>query len=58
VMDGTYYNYNLYTGPKQDEIKNNNLLAHSGAPDPNNQEAGQELTLQYLDEFFAEFPLR
>jgi pimeloyl-ACP methyl ester carboxylesterase len=58
VRDGTYYNYNLYSGPKQDEIKNNNLLAHSGAPDSNNQEAGQELTLQYLDEFFAEFPLR
>jgi pimeloyl-ACP methyl ester carboxylesterase len=58
VRDGTYYNYLLYEGPKQSEIKNNSLLDHSGIviEDTENEE-GKQLTLQLLDEFFAEFPL-
>ncbi len=57
VRDGTYYNYLLYEGPKQDGIKNNPLLDHPslGMPGPEN-DPGRELVLQYLDEFFAEFP--
>lgn len=57
VMDGTYYNYLLYEGPKQDGIKNNPLLDHSALGMPGSEnDAGRQLVLQYLDEFFAEFP--
>lgn len=58
VRDGTYYNYLLYEGPKEDEIKNNGLIDHAGlaSPEPEN-DAGRELALQYLDEFFAQFPI-
>ena len=58
VRDGTLYNYVLYEGPKQDGIKNNILLDHAGIVTPgaaNN--AGRELILQYLDEFFAQYPI-
>ncbi len=57
--DGTYYNYLLYEGPKQDGIKNNTLLDHNGigTDDPEDDE-GKELTLQYIDEFFDQFPLQ
>lgn len=57
IRDGTFYNYLLYEGPKQDEIKNNTLLDHGGirTDDPENEE-GKQLTLQLIDEFFAQFP--
>ena len=58
VRDGTLYNYLLYEGPKQDGIKNNMLLAHLGLySSDNDNAAGKELALQYLDDFFIQFPL-
>jgi pimeloyl-ACP methyl ester carboxylesterase len=58
VRDGTLYNYGLYEGPKQDGIKNNILLDHSGLVTPGEEnDAGRELILQYLDEFFTQFPI-
>ncbi len=57
IRDGTYYNYLLYEGPKQNEIKNNILVNHSGITkdDPENDK-GKQLTVQLIDEFFARFP--
>jgi len=58
VRDGTLYNYVLYEGPKQAGIKNNILLDHAGIVTPGEEnDAGRELILQYLDEFFTQFPL-
>ncbi|MCX5900522.1 MAG: alpha/beta fold hydrolase [Proteobacteria bacterium] len=58
VQDGTLYNYGLYEGPKQDSIKNNNLLAHNSMySDDAENSAGRELILQYLDAFFQQFPV-
>ena len=57
-QDGTLYNYGLYEGPKEDAIKNNNLLAHSSMySDDAENTAGRELILQYLDAFFEQFPV-
>jgi pimeloyl-ACP methyl ester carboxylesterase len=58
VRDGTYYNHLLYEGPKEEEIRNNGLIDHGGlaSPEPEN-DAGRALALQYLDEFFAQFPV-
>jgi len=56
--NGTYYNYLLYEGPKQSEIKNNILLDHQGIrTDDSENDKGKELTLQLIDEFFDQFPL-
>jgi hypothetical protein len=58
VRDGTLYNYALYDGPKQDGIRNNVLLNHSGLVDfAEENDAGRELILQYLDEFFNQYLL-
>ncbi len=58
VRDGTLYNYGLYEGPKQDGIRNNILLDHSGLVTSGaDNDAGRALILQYLDNFFAQFPL-
>ena len=58
VRDGTLYNYVLYEGPKQDGIKNNILLDHTAIVMPGEEnDAGRLLILQYLDEFFTQFPL-
>lgn len=58
IRDGSLYNYVLYTGPKQNGIKNNILLDHGGIVSSHfENEAGKELVLQYLDNFFAQFPL-
>ena len=58
VLDGTLYNYGLYEGPKQDGIRNNILLNHSGLVDPAEEnDAGRELILQNLDEFFNQYPV-
>jgi pimeloyl-ACP methyl ester carboxylesterase len=58
VRDGTLYNYVLYQGPKQDGIKNNILLDHTAIVMPGEEnDAGRLLILQYLDEFFTQFPL-
>ena len=58
-QDGTLlYNYVLYEGPKQDGIKNNILLDHAGIVTPGAEnDAGRELILQYLDEFFIQYPI-
>jgi pimeloyl-ACP methyl ester carboxylesterase len=57
-QDGTQYNYGLYEGPKQDSIKNNNLLAHNSMySDSSENSAGRALILQYLDAFFQQFPV-
>ncbi|MBN2107030.1 MAG: hypothetical protein JW832_06350 [Deltaproteobacteria bacterium] len=57
-QDGTLYNYGLYEGPKQDSIRNNNLLAHSSMYEASAEyTAGRALILQYLDEFFDQFPV-
>lgn len=58
IRDGTLYNFALYEGPKQDSIKNNILLDHGGiVASGAENDAGKELILQYLDEFFVQFPL-
>ena len=58
VRDGTLYNYALYEGLKQDGIRNNSLLDHSGLVTVGAEnDAGRQLILQYLDEFFTQFPL-
>ena len=58
IKDGTLYNYVLYEGPKQDGIKNNILLDHAGIVTPGAaNDAGRELILQYLDEFFTQYPI-
>jgi hypothetical protein len=58
IRDGTLYNFALYEGPKQDSIKNNILLDHGGiVASGAENDSGKELILQYLDEFFAQFPL-
>ncbi len=52
------YNYGLYEGPKQDGIRNNILLDPSGfVTSGADNDAGRALIRQYLDEFFAQFPL-
>ena len=43
IRNGTFYNYLLYEGPKQSDIKNNMLLDHSGirTDNPENDEGKQ-----------------
>lgn len=58
VRDGTLYNYVLYEGSKQDSIKNNILLDHTAIVLPGEEnDKGRALILQYLDEFFTQFPV-
>ena len=58
VRDGTLYNYVLYEGLKQDGVKNNSMLDHSGLVATGEEhDAGRALILQYLDEFFTQFPV-
>jgi hypothetical protein len=48
----------LYEGSKQDGIKNNILLDRAGIVTPGAaNDAGRELILQYLDEFFIQYPI-
>ncbi len=58
MRDGTLYNYALYEGLKQDGVKNNSMLDHSGLVTAGAEnDAGRQLILQYLDEFFTQFPV-
>jgi pimeloyl-ACP methyl ester carboxylesterase len=51
---GTFYHYHLYDGPKEDGIRNNPFLNHSGG----NTEQGHPEAVQLLDVFFQSFPVR
>ncbi len=51
---GTFYHYYLYDGPKEDGIRNNPYLNHSGG----NTELGHPEALRLLDSFFETFPVR
>jgi pimeloyl-ACP methyl ester carboxylesterase len=50
---GSFYHYTLYTGPKEDGIKNNPYLDHSGG----NIELGRPEVIRLLDNFFEAFPI-
>jgi len=50
---GTFYHYNLYNGPKEDGIKNNPYLSHSGG----DMERGGPEVVRLLDTFFMTFPI-
>jgi len=50
---GTFYHYTLYNGPKEDGIKNNPYLDHSGG----NTELGRPEVIRLLDNFFEAFPV-
>ena len=50
---GTFYHYHLYDGPKEDGIRNNSFLTHSGG----NTELGQPEAIRLLDIFFETFPV-
>ncbi len=50
---GSFYHYTLYDGPKEDGIKNNPYLDHSGG----NFELGRPEVIRLLDNFFAAFPV-
>ena len=50
---GTFYHYNLYNGPKEDGIRNNPYLSHSGG----DRELGRPEVIRLLDIFFETFPV-
>jgi pimeloyl-ACP methyl ester carboxylesterase len=50
---GTFYNYHLYGGPKEDGIRNNPYLNHTGG----NTELGHPEVIRLLDMFFETFPV-
>ena len=50
---GSFYHYTLYDGPKEDGIKNNPYLDHSGG----NLEMGRPEVIRLLDNFFETFPV-
>jgi pimeloyl-ACP methyl ester carboxylesterase len=50
---GTFYHYTLYNGPKEDGIKNNPYLDHSGG----NLELGRPEVIRLVDNFFEAFPV-
>lgn len=50
---GTFYHYNLYSGPKEDGIKNNPYLSHSGG----DIELGGAEVVRLLDTFYETFPI-
>jgi len=50
---GTFYHYTLYNGPKEDGIKNNPYLDHSGG----NTELGRPEVIRLVDNFFETFPV-
>lgn len=50
---GTFYHYTLYNGPKEEGIKNNPYLDHSGG----NTELGRPEVIRLLDNFFETFPV-
>jgi hypothetical protein len=50
---GTFYNYHLYDGPKEEGIKNNPYLDHSGG----DRELGQPEVIRLLDLFFESYPV-
>ena len=50
---GSFYHYTLYDGPKEDGIKNNPYLDHSGG----NFELGRPEVIRLLDNFFQAFPV-
>jgi len=50
---GTSNHYLLYDGPKQDGIRDNPYLTHSGG----DTEKGYPEVIRLLDEFFSEFPV-
>jgi pimeloyl-ACP methyl ester carboxylesterase len=50
---GSFYHYTLYDGPKEDGIRNNPYLDHSGG----NLELGRPEVIRLLDNFFETFPV-
>ena len=50
---GTFYHYMLYSGQKEDGIRNNIYLTHSGGDIEN----GYPEVIRFLDNFFTEFPV-
>jgi pimeloyl-ACP methyl ester carboxylesterase len=50
---GTFYHYHMYGGPKEDGIRNNPFLNHSGG----NTERGHPEAIRLLDLFFETFPV-
>jgi pimeloyl-ACP methyl ester carboxylesterase len=50
---GTFYHYTLYSGPKEDGIKNNPYLDHGGG----NLELGRPEVIRLLNNFFEAFPI-
>ena len=50
---GSFYHYTLYGGPKEDGIRNNPYLDHSGG----NLELGRPEVIRLLDTFFETFPV-
>jgi pimeloyl-ACP methyl ester carboxylesterase len=50
---GTFYHFTLYNGPKEDGIRNNPYLDHSGG----NLELGRPEVIRLLDNFFKVFPI-
>jgi pimeloyl-ACP methyl ester carboxylesterase len=50
---GTFYHYLLYDGPKEDGIRNNPFLTHSGG----DTERGHPEAIRLLDTFFETFPV-
>ena len=50
---GSFYHYTLYDGPKEDGVKNNPYLTHSGG----DMELGRPEVIRLLDNFFESFPI-
>jgi pimeloyl-ACP methyl ester carboxylesterase len=50
---GTFYHYTLYSGPKEDGIRNNPFLTHGEG----DLEAGHPEAIRHLDNFFDQFPV-